>query len=213
MTKPWVVFLVLASIVFSFFYVDQWIAQTVYGFHFKKITVLMKLITMLGVGALYSVGLVVAALYCRYRSHNKCFEIRLWILWLCVVVPNFICLILKTTLGRARPELLFSDNLYGFYGYHTSASYWSFPSGHTTTIMGFVFGLCALFPKHCVVFILTGLLVAVSRVFLIQHYLSDVLTASYLALIEVGLLYSWLKPKSLASCSNALSGDEKGVFS
>ena len=100
-------------------------------------------------------------------------------------------LVLKIVFSRARPDLLFSQQWYGFYGFKFSAPFWSFPSGHATTIMGFVFALCALWPKYRYLFLLYGVLIALSRVVLTHHYLSDVMVASYLALVEVGLLYSW----------------------
>jgi membrane-associated phospholipid phosphatase len=206
MTKLWVVVFMLSLIILSFLYFDKLIASKIVEFKFEHVTLLMKLLSSLGVGVFYITLLFVAALSCRYIFHNKFLETRFWALWLCVTVPNLVCLVLKTNLGRARPELLFSDNLYGFYGFHTSASYLSFPSGHTTTIMGLVFGLSALFPRYCVRLIVLGLLVAFSRVFLVQHYLSDVLAAGYLALIEVGLLYSWFKPKlGSSSCARCVA--------
>jgi len=107
---------------------------------------------------------------------------------------------LKVIFGRARPDMLFNDQLYGFYGLQTHAQFWSFPSGHTTTVMGFVFGLCALFPRHCVAFILTGLIVVSTRILLTHHFLSDVLIASYLALLEVGLLYCIMWRKAGIKC-------------
>ena len=115
----------------------------------------------------------------------------MWFLWLCVLVPSLVCLVLKVLLGRARPDLLFNEHLYGFFGLKTHAPYWSFPSGHTTTVMGFVFGLSVLFPRKCYLFILAGSIVVLSRILLTHHYLSDVMAASYLALLEVGLLFWW----------------------
>ena len=113
---------------------------------------------------------------------------RSWVLLLCVLIPNIISLALKILLGRARPELLFDQSLYGFYGLHFVRPFWSFPSGHTTTVVGLVLGLMLIFPRHFYAFIVAGLLVISTRVFLTDHYLSDVLGTSYLVLFEVGLL-------------------------
>jgi membrane-associated phospholipid phosphatase len=98
-------------------------------------------------------------------------------------------------LGRSRPELLFNDGLYGFYGLKLSSKFWSFPSGHTSTIMGFVFGLCIVFPRDMYAFILTGFTIATSRILLTHHFLSDVLMATYLSFLEISLFYYWVKRK------------------
>ena len=50
-----------------------------------------------------------------------------------------------------------------------------------------------------------ALLVDFSRIMLTEHYLSDVIVASYLALIEVGLLLVWLRRKKSA-VYNLLNG-------
>ena len=93
------------------------------------------------------------------------------------------------SLGRARPILLFQKQFYGFYGFHFDHNFWSFPSGHATTIMGLSFGLSILFPRYVKYFMLLGILVMTTRVILTQHFLSDVLIAAYLCLIEVGIIY------------------------
>nr|WP_232220646.1 hypothetical protein [Legionella tunisiensis] len=62
--------------------------------------------------------------------------------------------------------------------------------------MGAALGLSILFPRYFYAFILAGLTIAFSRVFLTHHYLSDVLTASYLTLLEVGILLCILRRKS-----------------
>jgi len=88
---------------------------------------------------------------------------------------------------------------FGFYGFKTSYDYWSFPSGHTTTIMSLAFGLSVLFPRYWVILVSSAVVVALSRVLLIQHYLSDVIVATYLALIEVTILVCFLRKKKWLS--------------
>jgi membrane-associated phospholipid phosphatase len=89
---------------------------------------------------------------------------------------------------------------YGFYGFETDAHFWSLPSGHTTTIMGVVLGFGILFPRYFYPLLVLGFSVALSRVLLTHHYLSDVFFTFYLTVIEIGfLLYvlrrnSWLAP-------------------
>lgn len=190
MMRWWVVIGYLSFTVVSFFYFDKPIAYYFYGLDVKNSLPVIYWLTKLGIGAIDITALLLLALFFRYIYKNKQFETRSWFLWLCALVPNLICLVLKMTLGRARPELLFDDHQFGFYGFHTSSQFWSMPSGHTTTVMGIVFGLCVLFPRYCIAFILFGLGIASTRVFLTDHYLSDVLATTYLTLLEIGgLLY------------------------
>ena len=197
MIKPWVVVCCVGLIVLSFLYLDRPIAYYFHDLDPRTGLPFLNWFTQMGLGGLYLVPLFLIALYFRYISRNREREVRAWFLWLCVLIPSLICLVLKITLGRARPDLLFSDQMYGFYGFQFHAPFWSFPSGHTTTIMGFVFGLCVLFPRYFYAFILFGILAISSRVMLTHHYFSDVLAASYLALMEVGLVTWWFRHKNL----------------
>lgn len=190
MMRWWVVIGYLSLTVGSFFYFDKSIAYYFHGLDVKNSFPVIYWITKLGIGVVDIMALLLLALIFRYMYKNKKFEMRSWFLFLCALIPNLICLVLKMTLGRARPELLFDEHLFGFYGFHTSSQFWSMPSGHTTTVMGIAFGLCVLFPRYCIAFILCGIGIVSTRVFLADHYLSDVLATTYLTLLEVGgLLY------------------------
>jgi len=196
MLRPWVVVCYLSFMILSFLYFDQPIARFFYGMDLRDKLPFIAWITRLGTGEFYIAGLFLLALFYRYIRPNGIWEIRGWFLWLCVVIPYLICGVLKVCLGRARPELLFDHQLYGFYGPHfINYQYWSFPSGHTTTIMGLVFGLIILFPRYCYAFFFPGLLLVSTRIILTNHYLSDVLTTGYLTFLEVALVLFVLRRK------------------
>ena len=198
MTRPLVVVFCFGLITLLFLYIDQPITIAAHGAQFENGAQFetkfpwLDLLTKFGKIQAYIIGIGIVALASELVFKNIHSERRACFLLSCLLLSNLVCLVLKVTLGRARPDLYFSEHLYGFYGPHKNPLYWSFPSGHTTTIMALVFGLSALFPRYMIGFILFGSLVAASRILLLQHYLSDVLMASYLALIEVGFLYYWL---------------------
>lgn len=201
MIKPWVAISFFAFVMFAFFYIDQPLADYFHNLDFKKtlpFLALLSWLTKLGLGSIYLLGFLVIALFFRYIHKNRQWEARSWFLWLCILIPSTICLCLKVCLGRARPRMLFDGQWYGFYGFKTNPFFWSFPSGHTTTIIGLVFGLSILFPRYGYAFIFSGLMVASSRILLIHHYLSDVLATSYLTLLEIGGMLYWLRCKSLS---------------
>lgn len=82
---------------------------------------------------------------------------------------------LKVLAGRCRPELFFRENLYGFTFFKLDAGYWSFPSGHTASSMAAMTVLALLFPRATPLFLLHAALVGLSRVALLEHYVSDVI--------------------------------------
>lgn len=197
MCRPWVALIYWGVVVICYRYFDQKIAFFLHELDLETNLAWLNWVTKLGIGAIYFVGFFLLALYFQIMAHNKKRAAQAWFLWFSVVVPSMICFILKVTLGRARPTLLFEKQHYGLYGVTMQTDYWSFPSGHTTTVMGLVFGLSVLFPRYCYALVLSGLFVVSSRVLLTNHYVSDVLGASYLALIEVGLLAYWMKKKAV----------------
>ncbi|KTC84162.1 phosphatase PAP2 family protein [Legionella brunensis] len=196
MTKPGVMIGYVGLIVLSFLYFDKPIAEYFYNFDVRKHLALIGWITKLGLGVLYMSLFFILAVFFRYIRTNREWEARAWFLFMCVVIPNAICVFLKVLFGRARPNLWIHNDLYGFYGLQFHAPFWSFPSGHTTTIMSVVFGLSIVFPRYCYALLLTGITVAMSRVLLTHHYLSDVLVAGYLSLLEIGILLCFLRRKS-----------------
>lgn len=195
MTKPLVAISYLALVLVSYLYFDRPVALYFHELHFTTDLSLVNLLTKIGLTGIYLPLFLVLAVFFRYLRINRKFELRSWFLFLCVAIPALVCGILKVTFGRARPNLLFFDNEFGFYWFKLKAIYWSFPSGHTTTIMGAALGLGILFPRHFYAFILVGCSVAFSRIMLTQHYLSDVLTAFYLVILELGLLLFFLRRK------------------
>jgi membrane-associated phospholipid phosphatase len=90
---------------------------------------------------------------------------------------------LKVIFGRARPKLLFNADLYGFTWFGWHADHWSFPSGHTATIVGLMTALWYLWPSHVLFYILTGTVVAASRVVIGAHFFSDTLAGAWLAVL------------------------------
>lgn len=91
--------------------------------------------------------------------------------------------ILKPVFGRARPKLWFADHIFGFTWHGAHAAYWSFPSGHTITIVALAAALTIVARRGWPLYAAAAILVAASRIVLEQHYLSDVAGGAYLALV------------------------------
>jgi len=195
MTKPWFLIFYVLFTALAFIYVDKPLAEYFDAVNLRTNFELLNWFTKLGLGFIYLLGFFAGALFFRFGYVNRIWEVRCWFLWLSVAFTGGICVVLKTFFGRARPEMWFENQCYGFYGLQTKATFWSFPSGHTSIIMAVAYGLCIFFPRQSMIYIVVGFLVALSRVLLVHHYLTDVLTAAYLTLLEIGFLL-WASQKT-----------------
>lgn len=208
MLRPIGAIYVLSTIVLCYLYLDRPFALWMQKLGIVYIVPWLRTFTKLGLGYIYIVFFSCLAFYYRFIVYNKLFERRAWFLWSCVVIPGIFDVLLKMILGRARPELLYNYQAYGFFWFKTKAAFLSFPSGHTTNVMGLMFGLSILWPKYFKQFLLAGFTIAFSRVILTHHFLSDILSACYLALAIVIMLYSKFWSRNL-NIDLKCSGDSR----
>ncbi len=87
---------------------------------------------------------------------------------------------LKFVFGRARPYVWLAGDDSGFGFFRYGAKFASFPSGHTTTSFAAALALSAIFPRGRPIFLTAALLIAISRMVLESHYLSDVIAGALL---------------------------------
>lgn len=191
--KTWVIVFCLFLVIISFYFWDKPIATYFYQSGIREHFPFLKAITALGKWYLYLVLFGVAALLSRYLLNNAELEQKAWFMTACVALANALNTVIKISLGRARPELLFAHQEYGFYWFRFNDAYWSFPSGHAVTITAVAAGLAVLAPRYFLIYLIALISITATRVLLYYHYLSDVLTGCYLAVIVVGLLLGYCK--------------------
>ena len=179
-------YIILAStwillIILSYYFIDQHLTLYIHS-HIDHgiIRSIAKVLTYLGRGTPYLVGLVLCFILFRFILHKKQLSLNVLYLFLCVAVSGIICDLVKVLLGRARPSLWFNHHIFGFTFFKEQYSYFSFPSGHVTTISSFALGLMLLVPKFRIPGILLIIAVAASRLILEWHYLSDVMGGALL---------------------------------
>jgi len=106
-----------------------------------------------------------------------------WFLFVAVAASGLVCDLVKWFFGRARPKLLFSQDLYGFQFFQVSGKLTSFPSGHSSTAFALATALFLLAPRGWFCYFPLAALVAWSRVMVGAHYPSDVIAGSFLAIV------------------------------
>lgn len=111
----------------------------------------------------------------------------------------FIVRVLKTILGRARPDATHLPNFGSeWHGLSWDGAHNSFPSGHTADIVTSVLfaTLVVRSPWAAVALLLWALALALSRLALASHYPTDVLGGSAVALLaSVFVIRAWLLPR------------------
>lgn len=136
-------------------------------------------ITELGEGAVYLVPLGLVFLWAWLKG-EELWATRAGFVFVAVAVPGIFADILKPVFARARPVLLFRENVFGFTWGSPHANAWSFPSGHSVTVAALAVALYALYPPAWPAYALLALLVMASRIILDAHYLSDVIAGLYI---------------------------------
>jgi lipid A 4'-phosphatase len=158
-----------------------------------------RFITRFGQSTGYLVLSAAIFLGCRIAARRACpaTAVRLaghaWraaFVFAAVAVPGLVADLMKPIFGRARPKLLFADNFYGFTWNGSQADYWSFPSGHTVTIVGLAVALYLLWPRGLPAYAAAALLVAASRIIIGAHYLGDVIAGAYVAAVVTLALWA-----------------------
>lgn len=183
-----VIFFYALIVVGAYLFVDQPLAWNLHALALDKQYPVLSWITALGESSVYLLALPLLALFFRTLHRSKQNELRIWFLWRMLLVTCSVTVILKYLLGRARPELLFHKDAFGFFGFHFKNHYHSFPSGHTTLVMTLILGLAWTYPRFQGLAIVIGAVILASRVLLTQHYLSDILGTIVLVIVEFHLL-------------------------
>lgn len=121
----------------------------------------------------------------------------------------FAAFVLKFILARYRPVMLFYKHLYGFHFFSLQHNLTSFPSGHVVASAAFAFALCYLTERLWlrILLIVYVVIIAVSRLVICAHFLSDTLASIYIALVSVMWLYSLMYYKKRRCLRNIVDYD------
>lgn len=169
-------FLLFTSAFLSYWYLDQALAHYIHASGINVSNTFFNAVTQFG-DSKYPL-IATFLLYLIYRKSDKLFARKNLYVFSAVAVSGLIVDIIKVIAGRMRPELLFDTHQYGFSGFKFESSFYSFPSGHSATAFSFFVALALLNPKYKLLFLASAILIVLSRIILLQHYLSDVAIGS-----------------------------------
>jgi lipid A 4'-phosphatase len=130
----------------------------------------------------------------RFADSMRAFSAIPAFLFLSITASGIVVDLLKFIFGRPRPKLLFAGDVYDFTWLGLRPDHWSFPSGHSATIVALVTSLWFLWPRHVLFYGLVATIVALSRVVVGAHYLSDVLAGALIAAFTtcgVAWIFAW----------------------
>ena len=187
-----VVGLVLVAI--SYVYIDRPVTMWLHKFDQSGVTRFFQAITdlgsakvMLALPFIAAVGLLGLAVVMRHSERGRTFlrgAGQSFFVFCCVAMPAAIGLIAKVVIGRARPSLLLSSDLYGFTPLSFNYDWNSMPSGHSLAAAGFAAGLALVLPLPAFPIIaFFGAMIAFSRVATTAHYFGDALAGGALAIV------------------------------
>lgn len=153
---------------------------------FKWITMLAKVYVWIGVAGLaWLFCMIMAGLslstekFEKYSRYARSFLFML----MSILSSGFMILITKVAVGRSRPVLFFSDGIYDIKPFNINNEYMSFPSGHSQAICAAMTALFFIYPRYDFLYIFIAVILTCSRVITTNHYLSDIIMGSYIAVI------------------------------
>jgi membrane-associated phospholipid phosphatase len=163
------------------------------AYHRTTLDTVFIWVTFLGNGVFSIVVFVIFLLQRRWSQATQ--------VMVAVLLSALVAQILKNLFSMPRPKQFFAPGQYHYFiDGVTGLGFASFPSGHTTSVFALA-TLLAIFtknPKAKIAFLLSGIAVGYSRIYLGQHFLGDVLTGSCIGTFTAVLVH-WLFVEKLQS--------------
>lgn len=179
--------------VFCYNFIDIKVADTIYSSDVfgTGINTFASLFSKLFSPKIWAIVTVLATIGCIYKYFKKDHSKNLYILSLSLILTFFVAGTLKVLLARSRPELWLFSEQYGFHFFSFKSVYNSMPSGHTTFTFAGLLAIANFFKKKQItaIAIVLATIVGISRVLILDHYVSDILVSVYIGTF----CYLWAK--------------------
>lgn len=176
----------------SYFYWDIQLTYYCQRLLNKPVMGVAEIITQAGDSMWYFILLLPAFILIRFVWKNEQWSAKILYLLLCLSFSGILNACIKWLVGRHRPINLFEDGLYGFNFFNVIFMYdtTSFPSGHSMTAFALATAFSFIYPRWSVFAFIAAVMIALSRVVLTAHYLSDVIAGAAVGVIcSLGVKY------------------------
>lgn len=186
-----IITLVIVVISYNFWDIKVTDAIRSGDFFGTKISTLASLISQIASPKVWAVITLIVTVICITRYLRNKAHTKLYVMSLSLILTIIVASILKVLLARYRPEMLLFKNEYGFHFLSFKDAYNSMPSGHTTLSFAGLLAIANFFEKKyiTIIAIILATVVAISRVIVLDHYVSDVILSAYIG----SFCYLWAK--------------------
>lgn len=172
MTVPGIVLIIL-----SYHFWDIPVAHYCRGLS-RSVLDIAEIVTQAGDSKWYFMIFVPGFLFFLLAVKNRLWAMRMLFFSLAIAVSGLLNTLLKMIAGRNRPIQLFEHDLYGFGFFGTAYETMSFPSGHSLTVFAVATALTLVFPRAGFVAYPAALAIALSRVVITSHFVSDIIAGA-----------------------------------
>jgi undecaprenyl-diphosphatase len=123
--------------------------------------------------------------------------VRVGFLFTAVAVPGLFDTIIKRLIGRARPLVGGHLDPTLFHPFAWRSEYASLPSGHATTSFALLVAVSSLWPRARTYALVFALAIAVSRVVVTAHYVTDVAAGALVGTVGALMVRRWFAMRRL----------------
>lgn len=132
-------------------------------------------------------------------AHTRLIGLAARVQYICLAVtfPVLVGELLKGVIGRGRPFVGGQANAFNFSHFAWSEAYASFPSGHAVTAGALAFAVAALWPRLRIAMLIYVSLILGSRLVLLAHHPSDVVSGALLGVIGAMAVRYWFAARNV----------------
>jgi undecaprenyl-diphosphatase len=120
---------------------------------------------------------------------------RFGYLFCAIAAPGLFVTVVKRLIGRVRPS---DVGPFAYAPWSWRHEYASLPSGHSTTAFAAAVAIAALWPRARIPMLIYAVIIAVSRVVITAHFVSDVIAAAFVGAFGAILVRNWYASRGLA---------------
>lgn len=155
--------------------------------------VLFKAMSLCIFPPLYLVVFGGGVLWFRFLSKSKIWTLPFFEIFTAQAFATAFVRIFKVIIGRARPESFLSNPSISFKCFSYNHNFHSFPSGHTIAAFTLAASIALLFPRFQILSLSLAFLLSLSRIFLLDHFLSDLFATAIIGMMIAQMVHLMLQ--------------------